>query len=435
MGGKQFDIASLIQFNTKKARRRRDHTHNNDFARHILQAGTDSKVLKQNNEILKQLKNGLSGLQSGLTGQEAQRKVDIHHMKAGQQAAESLEERLNDLAGMSTRQHETIMEKLARIQYQVEERKASTVPIPDMFTPKVSISDNSREEKARNYTEENQAGNELSESIDRLCGLATKPRTTAYSDQAQQIIADLENILCLVSTKAKLPEPLEARKRKQEQLADREPAEVSRYSKQSLDLKRLQGLLISSPCISVNEQGRSVTELFKLSSFVDLFGIASFDANITSENRRYRRTTFQKYDTNVGAVFVQVKKRRLMGNADHSENNILIIKPDQEVEDIFEGTVNFITKRTDRQTKISTSFLQRVTKEGFFSLKPRLSFCAIIPDNSEIFALVESGDLKGIINHLQQRIASLSDCDPEGRTLLNVRKHCYDYLQPSLLIL
>lgn len=117
-----------------------------------------------------------------------------------------------------------------------------------MFTPKVSFSDISREEKAENYTDDNHAGNELSGSIDRLCGLATKPGTTVYSDEAQQIIADLAS------------------------------AEVSRYSKQNLDLKKLQGLLISSPCISINEQGRSVTEVFKLSSFVDSFGLASFDA-------------------------------------------------------------------------------------------------------------------------------------------------------------
>lgn len=76
-----------------------------------------------------------------------------------------------------------------------------------------------------------------------------------------------------------------------------------------------------------------------------------------------------------------------MGNADHGENNILIRKPDQE------GTVSFIPKRTDRQTQISASFFQRLTKDGFFSLSPRLSICAIIPDNSEIFALVEDGDL------------------------------------------
>lgn len=80
--------------------------------------------------------------------------------------------------------------------------------------------------------------------------------------------------------------------------------------------------------------------------------------SITSENRRCRKT-FQNYDTNVGAVFVQAKKRRLMGNADHGENNILNRKPDQGVEDIFEGTVSFISKRTDRQTKFSALFFHK----------------------------------------------------------------------------
>lgn len=379
--------------------------------------------------MLKELKVDLGGLQNGLTGQEAQRKLETHLMKAGQQAAESLEERLNVLAAMSTRQHETIMDNLARIQNQVEEGKASTVPTPEMFTPKVAMSDNSREEKADNNTEDSQAGNGLSESIDRLCSLATKPRATAYSDQAQQIIADLEKILCLVSMEAKSPAPLESRKRKQDQQAGLEFAELSRYPKQSLDLKKLQGLLISSPYISINEQGQLVTELFKLSSFIDPFHIASFDTSITSENRRYRKTTFQNYDTTVGSAFVHIKKRRLRENSDHGQNNTVNIKPDEEVEEIFEGRIDFIPKRTNRQIRISASFMQRVAKDGFFSLKPRLSFCAVIPYNSEIFDLVSCGDLKGIIDHIQQGKASLSDCDPEGRTLLNVRKHCYEYLQ------
>lgn len=185
----------------------------------------------------------------------------------------------------------------------------------------------------------------------------------------------------------------------------------------------------------MNKVSQLLNYLFKLSSFIDPFDIASFDTSITSENRRYRKTTFQYYDTNVGSIFVHFKKRKFMGSADHGENNILAIKPNEVVEEIFEGRVNFIPKRTDRQTKISTSFMQRVTKDGFFSLKPRLSFCAIIPHNSEIFALVGDGDLKGIIVHLQQGKASLSDCDPEGRTLLNVRKYCYEYLQRLLLIL
>lgn len=219
----------------------------------MLQTGTDSNVLKQKNDMLKQLGNGLGGLESGLTRQETQRKLDIRHIRAGHQAAERLGKRLNDLAGMSTGQYETMMEKFAQIQNQVEELQASTVRSHEMFTPRVSFSDNSRDEIAENHTHDDHAGNELSESIDRLCGLATKPKTTAFSDEAQQIIAELEKILSLISREAKPPETRETRKRKQDHLKS---AEVSRNSKQNLDLKRLQGLLISSQCISVNEQGR-----------------------------------------------------------------------------------------------------------------------------------------------------------------------------------
>lgn len=358
--------------------RRRDHYHKDEFARHMLQTRIDSQALKQNNDLLEQLENGLSGVESGLTS----------------------------LAGMSMAQYETMMEKLAQIQ---EELKASAVHAHDMFTPKVSSPDNSKEEKAENHTDDDHASNELSESIDRLCGLATKPRTTACSDDAQQIITDLEKILSLISREAKSPGTRETRKRKQDQLADLESAEVSRYSKRGLrlDLKRLQGLLTSSPRISVNEQ-------------------ASFDTKTGSENRRHRKAAFQKYATTIGAISVQVKTRRLLKNANQIETNVLTGKSDQEVEDIFEGTVSFIPKKPDWRTKISTSFFQRSTKDGFFSFSPRLSFCAIIPDSSEIFALVSRGDLKGIINHLQQGKASLSDCDSKGRTLLNYALYCLE---------
>lgn len=196
----------------------------------MLQTGADSQ----------QLKNRLSGLESDL----------------------------RNLGGMSMAQNKTMMEILA----QIHELKASAVHAHEMFTPKASSPDNSEEEKAENHTDDDHASNELSESIDRLCGLATKPRTTAFSDEAQQIIADLEKILSLISREEKSLETRETRKRKRNQLADLESAEESKYSKQGLglDLKRLQGLLTSSPCISVNEQGRLLLD-FQVKKLVDFF--------------------------------------------------------------------------------------------------------------------------------------------------------------------
>lgn len=397
-----------------------DQNHNNEFSRHMLQTGTDSKVLKQNNDMLKQVEHHIGALGSGFARQETQRKLVIRDIKDGHQAANRLGERLNDLAGMSSGQHETMMDKLARIQNQVEELKCSIVDSHEMSTPKVTFAEDSRQEEAENHADDNRAGNELSESIDRLCGLANKPRSTVFSEEAQQVIADLEKILSLISTEGKSPETYGTGTRKQDQLVYSELAEGSRDLQQKLDLKRLQGLLTTSPSISINERGQSLKSEVK--KFVDCFYTASFDTKITAEIRRHRKATFQNYVTNTGAVSVQVKRRRLINNADQGEDDILTRNVDEAVQEVFEGTVSFIPSRTTCRTKISTSFFQRSTNNGYFSLKPRLSFCAIIPDNSEIFALISNGDLEGIINHLQQGKGSLSDCDSEGRTLLNVRK-------------
>lgn len=117
---------------------------------------------------------------------------------------------------------------------------------------------------------------------------------------------------------------------------------------------------------------------------------------------------------------MQVKRRRLLEKTE-KQDDIVTDNVNYELVNIFEGTVNLIPNETISKTKISTSFWQKCTENGYFSLKPTLSFCAIIPENSHIFTLVREGDLEGLIRHVQQGHASLTDCDPEGRTLLNVR--------------
>lgn len=146
---------------------------------------------------------------------------------------------------------------------------------------------------------------------------------------------------------------------------------------------------------------------------------ASSGVNLSSEDRRHRKTTTQNYVTELGLVSVQVKRRKLLKDAE-SQDDVLIDEVDRGIVNIFEGTVSLIPAREFSRTKISTSFLQKSTENGYFSLKPTLSFCAIIPENSQIFTLTREGDLEGIINHVQQGHASLTDCDSKGRTLLNV---------------
>ena len=51
---------------------------------------------------------------------------------------------------------------------------------------------------------------------------------------------------------------------------------------------------------------------------------------------------------------------------------------------------------------------------------PTLTFRAMIPDDSEVFRVVQRGSVKKLKKLLSRGAASLGDCDSLGRSLLNV---------------
>ena len=53
-------------------------------------------------------------------------------------------------------------------------------------------------------------------------------------------------------------------------------------------------------------------------------------------------------------------------------------------------------------------------------LTPMLTFRAIVPDDSEVFRVVENGSVRKLRKLLNNGKASLGDCDSMGRSLLNV---------------
>ena len=53
-------------------------------------------------------------------------------------------------------------------------------------------------------------------------------------------------------------------------------------------------------------------------------------------------------------------------------------------------------------------------------LAPILTFRAIVPDDSEVFRVVEGGSVRKLKKLLDSGKASLGDCDSMGRSLLNV---------------
>lgn len=61
------------------------------------------------------------------------------------------------------------------------------------------------------------------------------------------------------------------------------------------------------------------------------------------------------------------------------------------------------------------------------SLRPTISFSAILPEDSEVFRMVSCGDLSGLRRLLAERKVSLSDCDELGRSLLTVTNYLQIY--------
>jgi hypothetical protein len=86
----------------------------------------------------------------------------------------------------------------------------------------------------------------------------------------------------------------------------------------------------------------------------------------------------------------------------------------------FAGTISILPRTKKRKMQIRASFFQHMTQNGGYSFAPTISFHAVIPDDSKVFQLVEDGDLHGLRQMLQDGLASLTDCDTYGRSLLGV---------------
>jgi hypothetical protein len=93
----------------------------------------------------------------------------------------------------------------------------------------------------------------------------------------------------------------------------------------------------------------------------------------------------------------------------------------EPVEEAFYETLTLMSKGSSNPVKLRAFFIQKILRSGVFSLSPTLSFHAIVPDDSLIFELVRQGNVKGLVEELQNGRASLTDCDSHGRSLLGVR--------------
>jgi hypothetical protein len=99
-------------------------------------------------------------------------------------------------------------------------------------------------------------------------------------------------------------------------------------------------------------------------------------------------------------------------------------RDEDDAEDVvfesFSATVDYLPARSFPKTKISASFQQFMRFRSTVSMNPTLSFCAIIPNDAKIFDHIKQDDVSAVKSLIEQGEASISDCDPVGRSLLFV---------------
>ncbi|MCJ1267076.1 hypothetical protein MMC22_006961 [Lobaria immixta] len=246
---------------------------------------------------------------------------------------------------------------------------------------------------SRKMDDTTEAGHRLSLSLRRLGQIAKDARTVAPSQEAPLVLEALETIVDLMVDKPGQPNNpnLERKRAKDCDLMINE-------LKQEQEYKRIKGLLATSQSIILNPKtsghhktgsGFRVQCLTRAEVFVSPSGtlsIVSSSQNIPNSHSHQ--------DTEAESNCQQTLKK-------------------------YVGKATFWTNNTALPYKISVTVVQDLTCYGFHSLRPTLSYHAMVQFKSEVITTVKTGNLHILKHLLQQGKASLTDCDPAGRSLLS----------------
>ena len=123
-------------------------------------------------------------------------------------------------------------------------------------------------------------------------------------------------------------------------------------------------------------------------------------------------------EATAGSVVIEVGKRL---SSDHEMHTRVSTGCEDYSKEHFSARIKLIPSSFNGSNfQIILDLSQEFTKKGIVSLTPRLSFRSIIPYDSEIFDIVQFGSVASLREALANRSASLTDCDPDGRSLLHV---------------
>ena len=143
--------------------------------------------------------------------------------------------------------------------------------------------------------------------------------------------------------------------------------------------------------------------------------IASRPVTLAAAKYKTRNTHYQRLAQNGTVTFRARRKYRRIGTISHDCTQDTIT----DIPESLEASFTFLPNNAQNPW-ISVDFRQNISYEGSFLRRPALSVSAILPKDSEVFRLIEKGDLSSLIQSLSLRKVFLTDRDIDGRCLLNV---------------
>ncbi|EQB45892.1 hypothetical protein CGLO_15167 [Colletotrichum gloeosporioides Cg-14] len=229
-------------------------------------------------------------------------------------------------------------------------------------------------------------------SIRNLCGLVDRRERHIESDEAQDIIEDLETLLHDLNSSKSNCQRAFTSSVAMESLATEK--ELSR------DIRRFRGILSSSTDVTLNHfitnQNSSAELVGKVNKSIQTWTQHKSQHGhwIISTQKRWRRNTFEDGDKTIQDSIASVLFKP---KGSHSQ---------------------FVIKATVQQ-------FQRI--HGFYSAAPSLTVSRIRPRSSRVFHCVRLGDMAGLLQLLASGEASLQDRDDRGASLLH-----YSFEQPKM---
>ena len=226
--------------------------------------------------------------------------------------------------------------------------------------------------------------------IERLACCADESQKTLFNDEADNLIKDLDEIFELLKD--------------QKQSAD-DADSLADYLREA---KRMQRIVTASPTVVVNGEGAFATTLFVNLAEMCLI-VGKSKRKLT---KRYNRTQIvRSFQCSAGRVTVYTRRGQLMLKGTRQSDNDPI--------QIFRGSLTLCTNGPIK-AYFSISFVQEMYAGHSLTAGPILSVSHVLPEDAEVFRVIEDGNLQDLELLLDERKAMFSTRDPDGRCLLHV---------------